>query len=119
VENIIYFFFRQKNEIRNVVFDEPEIFVPGEMSNVRRVTGDQIINGNDTMTLRQKSVHQMRAEETRTASNDGNGMGVFGGHCALLSNGYRASLPAGSQGMAKSRRPDRPDILSWTLKVKR
>ena len=40
MKNVIEFFFRQKNEIRNVVFDESEILFPGQMSNVSRVTGD-------------------------------------------------------------------------------
>jgi len=36
------------------------------------------------MTFRQKSIHQMRAEKTRPASDDGNRLGTFCGHCAFL-----------------------------------
>jgi hypothetical protein len=79
------------------VFDEPKILVPREMSDIRRVTGDQIIDRNDAMPIRQKSIYQMRTEKTRTAGHDGDGLGVFGGHYALLSTGCRASLPARSQ----------------------
>src|SRR5437016_7586277 len=84
MKNVIDFFFRQKNEIRNVMFDETEILVAREMGNVRGVTGDQIVNGNNAMTFRQKSIHQMRAEKTRPASDDGNRLGTFCGHCAIL-----------------------------------
>ena len=40
VKNVINFFFRQKNEIRDVVFDETEILVAREVASVRGVTGD-------------------------------------------------------------------------------
>jgi hypothetical protein len=84
------------------MFDEPEILVPGEMSNIRRVARDQIIDGNDAMPFRQKPIHQIRAEKTRTASHDGNRMGIIGDHDAFLSNGYRKSLPERShKGMMK------------------
>ena len=84
VKNVINFFFRQKNEIGNIMLDEPEILVPREMSNIRGVPRDQIIDGNDAMTFRQKSIHQMRAEKTRAASDDRNRLGTFCGHCAIL-----------------------------------
>ena len=40
VKNVVDLFFGQKNEIRDVVFDELELLVAGEMSNVRGVAGD-------------------------------------------------------------------------------
>src|SRR6266403_1009819 len=84
MKNVIDFFFRQKNEIRDVMFDETEILVARQMANIRGVTGDQIVKGNNAMTFRQKSIHQMRAEKTRPASDDGNRLGTFCGHCAFL-----------------------------------
>src|SRR5438093_6470055 len=44
------------------------------MSDVRGITGDQIVDCNDAMTFCQKSINQMRAEKTRTASDNRNGM---------------------------------------------
>ena len=40
VKNVIDFLFRQKNEIRNIMFDELEILVPGQVADVRCVAGD-------------------------------------------------------------------------------
>ena len=54
------------------MLDEPEMLVASEMSNVRRVTGDQIIDCDDAMTFCQKPVHQMRAEKTCASSDDRN-----------------------------------------------
>jgi hypothetical protein len=43
------------------VFDKPEFLVPGEMADVRRVTGDEIVDGDHAMTFSQKPVYEMRA----------------------------------------------------------
>ncbi len=64
--------------------NEPEILVTGEMTNVCRVTGDQIVDGDHAMAFGQKPIYQMRAEETRAAGHNGNRLGIFGGHCAFL-----------------------------------
>ena len=77
VKNIINLWFRQKNEIGDVVFHEAEIFVSDKMSNVCRVAGHQIIDGNDPVTFRQKPVHQVRAKKARASGNDGNGLRSF------------------------------------------
>ena len=77
MENVIDLFFRQKDEIGNVMFDEPEILIPGEMPNIRRIARDQIIYGNDAMPFRQKSIHQMRTEKTGAAGYDANRLGIF------------------------------------------
>jgi hypothetical protein len=69
------------------------------MPNIRRVAGDQIIDGIDAMPFGQKSIHQMRTEKTRTAGHDRNGLGIFGGHLGFVSIGNHMNLPAGkSQG---------------------
>jgi hypothetical protein len=41
------------------VFNEPEIFVPGEMSDVTRVPSNEIIDGDYAVTFCQKPIHQM------------------------------------------------------------
>jgi hypothetical protein len=48
------------------------------MADVRRVTGDQVVNGDDAMTFSQKPIYEMRAEETGTAGHDRNGLRIFG-----------------------------------------
>ena len=63
----------KKNKTRNIVFNEPEILVPGEMADVRGVTSDEIVDGDDPVTFSQKPVHEMRAEKTRTSGYDRNG----------------------------------------------
>jgi hypothetical protein len=41
------------------VLNEPEFLVPGEMTDVRGVTRDQIIDGDDAVPFPQKPVDQM------------------------------------------------------------
>jgi hypothetical protein len=48
------------------------------MADVRGVTGDQIIDGDNAMTFSQEPVYQMRAEKARTSGDDRNGFGIFG-----------------------------------------
>ncbi len=40
VKNVVDLLFREKNEIRNIMFDELEILVPGQVPDVRCVAGD-------------------------------------------------------------------------------
>ena len=74
MENVIDLFFRQKNEIGDVVLDELVIFVPREMPNVRVAARDEIVNRDDAMTFRQKPVRQMRPQKTGPTGDDGNGL---------------------------------------------
>jgi hypothetical protein len=91
------------------MFDEPEILVPREMPNIRRVAGDQIIDGNDAMPFRKESINQMRSEKTRTAGHDGNGLGVFGGHLGFVSIGNYMNLPAGKSGKSSAH----AEAIAW------
>ncbi len=59
VKNVINFVFGQKNEVRNVVLDEAKIRIAGEMTNVGRIAGDEIVDRDDAMPLAQESVNQM------------------------------------------------------------
>jgi hypothetical protein len=40
VKHVIDLLFWEKDEIRDIMFHEPEIFVASEMADVRRVPGD-------------------------------------------------------------------------------
>jgi hypothetical protein len=59
VKNVIDFLFGHKNEIRNVMFDELEILVPSQVPDIRGISRDQIVDGNNPMTFRQQSIAQM------------------------------------------------------------
>ena len=72
MKNVIEFFFRQENETRDVVFDEGEILVAGEVFDVLEIAGDKIIDRDDAMPFRQEPVGQMRTEKTRAAGDDRN-----------------------------------------------
>jgi hypothetical protein len=58
------------------VFDETEILVAREMANVRGVTGDQIVNGNNAVTFPPKVDPPNASRKTRPA-NDGNRLGTL------------------------------------------
>ena len=60
MKNVIDLFFRQKNEVGNVVLDEPVIFIAGQMPDVRVAARDEIVDRDDAMTFRQQTVRQMR-----------------------------------------------------------
>ena len=77
MKNVIDLFFRQENEIGNVVLDELVIFVAGQMPNVRVAARDEIVDRDDAMTFRQQTVGQMRPQKTGATGDDGNGFGVF------------------------------------------
>src|SRR5262249_37823434 len=83
VKDVTDLLFRQKNEIRDIMFDEPEIFVAREMSNVRRAASDYVDDDEAAMTFRQKPIPQMRAEKTRAAGDNRNELGTFG-HCGCV-----------------------------------
>ena len=65
------------------MFDELEILVPGQVPDVRCVAGDQIVDGNDTMTFRQQLIAQMRSQKPGSAGYDGNRLRILCGHCAV------------------------------------
>ena len=72
MENVIEFFFRQENETRDVVLNEGEILVAGEVLDVLEIAGDKIIDRDDAMPFRQQPVGQMRPEKTRATRDDRN-----------------------------------------------
>src|SRR5258707_15334846 len=84
MKDVVDLFVGQKNEIGNVVLDEMEILVAGEMADVGRVAGDEIVDRNDAMTFRQQAIRQVRSQETRATGDNRNRFGFFLGH----STGY-------------------------------
>src|SRR5471030_1330235 len=72
MEIVIEFFFRQKNEARDVVLDEGEILVAGEVFDVLEIASNEIIDRDDAMPFGEQPVGQMRSEKTGTAGDDGN-----------------------------------------------
>ena len=78
MEDEIDLLFGQEDKIGNVVPDEAIIFVPCQMPDICHIPGDQIVDRDDAMPFGQESIHQMRAEKTRTAGHDGNELGIFG-----------------------------------------
>src|SRR5436189_6023435 len=83
MENVIEFVFRQKNVARDVVFDEPVILVPREVPDVFEISGDQIVDRDDAMALRQEPIGQMRPEEARAARDYRNRLRI-GSHVPVL-----------------------------------
>ena len=64
----------QENEVRNVVPNETIIFVARQMSNVRRIPGHQVIDGNDAVSFRQQTIGQMRPKKTGPTGYHRNGV---------------------------------------------
>src|SRR5262245_55096134 len=92
VKYVIDLLFRQKDEVRDVVFDESEFLGAGEMGNVRCVSSDEIVDGDDPMPFSQKPFHEMRTEEARTSGDDRNCLEIFG-HLRSSCNRYHGPLP--------------------------
>jgi hypothetical protein len=70
VKHVVDLLFREEDKIRHVVFNEPEILVPGEVADVPGVSGDKIVDGHDAMTFCQKAVYEMRPEKACTSGDD-------------------------------------------------
>ena len=56
MKNVIDLLFWQKDEVRNVVLDEPVIFASSQMPNVGRTARDQIVDCDHAMTSRQQTI---------------------------------------------------------------
>jgi hypothetical protein len=72
MENVIDSFFWQENVARNVMLDEGEILVAGEVPDVLEIASDKIIDGNYPVPFRQQPVDQMRSEKTSATRHDRN-----------------------------------------------
>ena len=56
MKNVIDFFFRQKNEVRNVMLDEMIILVPRQMVDILEIARDKIVDRNYSMAFCQQPV---------------------------------------------------------------
>ena len=74
MKHVVDLLFGKKDKVRDIVFNEQEILVSGEMRDVRGVACDEIVDGNDPMTFSQKPVYEMRPEKTRSSGYDRNGL---------------------------------------------
>ena len=67
------------DELRDVMADELEVLVTGEMGDVVGVARNEIVNGDDVMAFGEETVDKMGAEEAGAAGDNGDGSG--GGWC--------------------------------------
>ena len=58
-----------KDEICHIMADEQKLAVPGEVDNVIRAAGDEIIHPDNGMAFSQEAVAKMRPEKTCCSSN--------------------------------------------------
>src|SRR2546423_1736840 len=70
MENVVESFFRQENVARNVMLDEGEILVAGEVRDVLGIAGNKIINRNYPVSFRQQPVDQMRPQKTSASTSN-------------------------------------------------
>ena len=86
--------FVEENEFRNVLLDEPEVLIAAQMRDVVDGAGDEIVEPDDTMTIAQQIVCQVRSEKTRCSGDHRDrlaclcvfAIGCFGaGHTSLRS----------------------------------
>ena len=56
MKHVIQSCVRQKNKIGDVVLDEMKIWTAGEIPDVRRIAGNEIIDRDDAVTVFQKTV---------------------------------------------------------------
>ena len=62
---------RDEKILRDVLLDEAEILVAGEVLDVGEVSGDQVIDRDHPMAFREQAVGQVRAEKPGAAGDDG------------------------------------------------
>src|SRR4051794_16513537 len=95
MEHVINPVFRQENEIRDVVLDKPVVLVPGEVRDVLEVTGNQVVDRDNPMTLSQQPISQMGSEKTCATGDYRYGLvGLRLCHARRLFNGDECTLPA-------------------------
>ena len=57
--------------LRDIVMDELEVRVAGEMGDVVGVARDEIVDGDDAVAFGKQAVGEMGAEKTSAASHNG------------------------------------------------
>ncbi len=68
------------DELCDVVVDELEVLVAGEMGDVVGIARDEVVDGDDAMAFGEEAVDEMGAEEAGAAGDDGDGSGCGGCH---------------------------------------
>ena len=63
---------RYEDKLADVVTDELEILVTGQMGDVIWGTCDQVVYGNNPKSLGDKAIAQMRSEKSGSTGNDSN-----------------------------------------------
>ena len=66
-------------ELGDVLLDELEVRVAGEMGDVVGLSGDQVVDRDDGMAAGEQQVGEMGTEESRSAGDDGDRAGGRGG----------------------------------------
>ena len=59
------------------------VFVAGQMTDVRHIAGNQIIDRDDAVSFRQQAIGQVRPEKTGTTGHHRNGLGR-GRHAGVI-----------------------------------
>ena len=88
--------FGQVYVIGNIVENETETLVAGQVGDVIAAAGDEVVHGDDAVAIREQAITEMRADETCAA-------GKKYAHC-----GYCAPSPAGAQRFYHSDRRATP-----------
>ena len=63
----------EEKKLGDVLLDEFEMPVAGQVRNVIDAAGHQVVDGDDGMPFQKQIVHQVRSEKTSPAGHDGNG----------------------------------------------
>ena len=67
----------EKEEFGDVLLDEFEVRVAGQMGNIVHRAGDKIVNADDLVAARQEQIGQVRTQKPGGAGDDGGGLLFF------------------------------------------
>ena len=67
----------EKQKLRDILLDELEILVPAEVGDIIYGASDEIIDANDSMSLGEKVISEVRSEEPCGSGNNRNRSCVF------------------------------------------
>src|SRR5439155_11369997 len=64
----------EKYKLGHILLNEPKVPVASQVRDVVHAAGDEIVDGDDFMATPQQQVHQVRAQEPRTAGHHRRGL---------------------------------------------
>ena len=67
----------EEQKFGDVLLDETEISVAGEVVDVRDAAGDKVINADNLVPALEQQVGEMRTKETGGTGDDGDGLLLF------------------------------------------